>query len=298
MRRGIKGNRLLFVPFLVEVYMKIYKVISIDAEKIWGAKKINKKVIGEVIKFEVNNQQSNYIEDDSKNIYSLYQLYISPQKEEFFGKKYLRRKQFPFLIKYIYSSKKLSLQAHPKGKKETWLFLKDNSKILLGLNKSIKKKNLNLDAILSNSNIITCNKYDFAAVNPGTIHSILENNIVCEVQNNYDVTYRYFDWDNNRELTQKEFVENARFSKFNMRKNIYHNFKRFKSSNFKINKVNIKGEKYFGKKNCCQIVLVLNGNGTINIANKSLKVKKDETYFILPYSDYAIFGNLDILIVF
>lgn len=278
--------------------MKIYKVISIDVEKIWGAKKINKKVIGEVIKFEVNNQQSNYIEDDNKNIYSLYQLYIGPQKEEFFGKKYLRRKQFPFLIKYIYSSKKLSLQVHPKSKKETWLFLKDNSKILLGLNKSIKKKNLNLDAILSNSNIITCNKYDFAVVNPGTIHSILENNVVCEVQNNYDVTYRYFDWDNNRELTQKEFVENARFSKFNMKKYIYHNFKRFKNSNFKINKVNIKGEKYFGKKNCCQIVLVLNGNGTINIANKSLRVKKDETYFILPYSDYTIFGNLDILIVF
>ena len=56
--------------------MKIYKVISIDVEKIWGAKKINKKVIGEVIKFEVNNQQSNYIEDDNKNIYSLYQLYV------------------------------------------------------------------------------------------------------------------------------------------------------------------------------------------------------------------------------
>jgi len=278
--------------------MKIYKVISIDVEKIWGAKKINKKVIGEVIKFEVNNQQSNYIEDDNKNIYSLYQLYIGPQKEEFFGKKYLRRKQFPFLIKYIYSSKKLSLQVHPKSKKETWLFLKDNSKILLGLNKSIKKRNLNLDTILSNSNIITYNKYDFAVVNPSTIHSILENNVVCEVQNNYDVTYRYFDWDNNRELTQKEFVENARFSKFNMKKNIYHNFKRFKSSNFKINKVNIKGEKYFGKKNCCQIVLVLNGNGTINTANKSLRVKKDETYFILPYSDYTIFGNLDILIVF
>lgn len=278
--------------------MKIYKVISIDVEKIWGAKKINKKVIGEVIKFEVNNQQSNYIEDDNKNIYSLYQLYIGPQKEEFFGKKYLRRKQFPFLIKYIYSSKKLSLQVHPKSKKETWLFLKDNSKILLGLNKSIKKRNLNLDTILSNSNIITCNKYDFAVVNPSTIHSILENNVVCEVQNNYDVTYRYFDWDNNRELTQKEFVENARFSKFNMKKNIYHNFKRFKSSNFKINKVNIKGEKYFGKKNCCQIVLVLNGNGTINTVNKSLRVKKDETYFILPYSDYTIFGNLDILIVF
>lgn len=77
--------------------MKIYKVISIDVEKIWGAKKIDKKVIGEVIKFEVNNQQSNYIEDDNENIYSLYQLYISPQKEEFFGKRYLIKKAISFL---------------------------------------------------------------------------------------------------------------------------------------------------------------------------------------------------------
>lgn len=102
--------------------MKIYKVISIDVEKIWGAKKTNKKVIGEVIKFEVNNQQSNYIEDDNKNIYSLYQLYISPQKEEFFGKEYLRRKQFPFLIKYIYSSKNFHYRFILKVKKKHGYF--------------------------------------------------------------------------------------------------------------------------------------------------------------------------------
>lgn len=277
---------------------KIYKIIDINVKKIWGAKKINNKVIGEIIKFEVNNHQSNYMEDSNKNIYSLYQLYVSSKKKKFFGKKYLKEKQFPFLIKYIYSSKRLSLQVHPKGKKETWLFLKDNSKILLGLNNNIKKDSLKLDTLLLNSNIVTCNKYDFAVVNPGTIHSILENNIVCEVQNNYDVTYRYFDWDNNRELTKKEFIENAHFNKFNMKKNIYHNFKRFKSLNFKMHKVNIINKKHFHKKKYCQVVLILNGNGIINIANKSLKAQQDETYFILPYSDYTIFGNLDILIIF
>ena len=31
---------------------------------------------------------------------------------------------------------------------------------------------------------------------------------------------------------------------------------------------------------------------------EDLTTEKDETYFILPYSDYTIFGNLDILIVF
>lgn len=276
---------------------KIYKVISINVEKIWGAKKLEDKVIGEVIKFEVNDKQSNYIEDTDKNIYNLYQLYTSHQKKEFFGKKYLKEKQFPFLIKYIYSSKKLSLQVHPKSKKETWLFLKDNSKVLLGLNKNINKKYLSLDAILTNSNIITCQKYDFAVVNPGTIHSILENNVVCEVQNNYDATYRYFDWDNNRELTKKEFVENAHFNKFNIRKNIYHNFKKFSSLNFKMKKINIKGKKSFRKKNYCQILIVLDGNGTINIANNFQKIQKSETYFILPNTNYTIFGNLNVLII-
>lgn len=277
---------------------KIYKIIDITVEKIWGAKKLDNKTIGEVIKFEVNEQESNYIEDANKNIYSLYQLYIGPQKKVFFGKKYLKEKQFPFLIKYIYSSKKLSLQVHPKEKKETWLFLKDNSKILLGLNKKIKKKNLSLDDLLVNSNIITCKQYDFSVVNPGTIHSILENNVVCEVQNNYDVTYRYFDWDNNRELTKKEFVENAHFNKFNIKKNIYHNFKSFKSSNFKMKKIDIKCKKYFHKKKYCQILLVLDGNGTIKMVNDSLKIQKDETYFILPYSNYTVFGNLKVLIIF
>lgn len=106
-------------------------------------------------------------------------MYSSNQRKNFLGKKYLNEDVIPFMIKYIYSKKKLSLQVHPKEKKETWLFLKDNSKILIGLKNNLKTNQISTDYLLSNTNIVNCNKYDFAIVDPGTIHSILEDNCVC-----------------------------------------------------------------------------------------------------------------------
>ena len=276
---------------------KIYKIIDINIEKIWGLKKIEHKIIGEVIKFEINEKQSNDIVDNQGNIYNLYELYSGKHRKYFFGKHFLNREVVPFMIKYIYSNKKLSLQVHPKEKKETLLFLKDNSKIILGLKNDMRQNQINVDSLLINSNVVNCNKYDFAVVEPGIIHSILENNFVCEIQNNYDVTYRYYDWDNNRSLTTKEFVENANFNKYNLKKNILHNFKKYNSLNFSIKKFSIKKMKKFYKKSDFQILIILDGYGIINTSNESLEVKKDETYFILPKLNYTIFGNLDVLVV-
>lgn len=275
----------------------IYKIIGIDIEKIWGSKKEKNKMIGEVIKFEVNEQQSNDIIDNLGNTYNLYQLYSSVRRKIIFGKKYIRCKQFPFLIKYIYSAKKLSLQVHPREKKETWLFLKNDSKVLIGLNKSIKNNEINLNNILNNSNIETVKKYNFIIVNPGTIHSILENNIVCEIQNNYDATYRYYDWDNHRELTQKEFVENADFKKMNKQKNIIECLRKYTSSKFKIKKIDINGDKKFKNYSNCKVLIVLEGKGLINIDKEKIEINSDEAYFILPNSKFIITGVLDILLI-
>ena len=69
-----------------------------------------------------NEKQSNDIVDNQGNIYNLYELYSGKHRKYFFGKHFLNREVVPFMIKYIYSNKKLSLQVHPKEKKETWLF--------------------------------------------------------------------------------------------------------------------------------------------------------------------------------
>ena len=277
---------------------KVYKIIDINIEKIWGSKKIENKNIGEVVKFEVNENQSNNIVDNQGTKYNLYKLYSSNQRKNFFGKKYLNEDVIPFMIKYIYSKKKLSLQVHPKEKKETWLFLKNNSKILIGLKNNLKTNQISTDYLLSNTNIVNCNKYDFAIVDPGTIHSILEDNCVCEIQNNYDVTYRYYDWNNNRELTQKEFVENARFKKFNMGKNIKRKFKKYKSQKFKITKLEIKQIKTLKTTNHFEILIVLEGKGNLIVNDEKLELNQNDTYFILPNAKCTILGSLKILVIY
>ena len=95
----------------------VFKIVDINIEKIWGLKKIDDKIIGEIVKFEINEERSNIVVDNHGNKYSLYELYSSSKRETYFGQKYTNTEKFPFLIKYIYSAQKLSVQVHPKEKK-------------------------------------------------------------------------------------------------------------------------------------------------------------------------------------
>ncbi len=275
----------------------ILKINDINLEKIWGQKKIDNKIIGEIIKFEINKERSNTVSDNLGNSYNLYELYTGPKKEKIFGEKYLDVDKFPFLIKYIYSSQKLSIQNHPIEKKETWLFLKDNSKILIGLKNKLEKEALSVDKLLNNVNIIDMPKYSFAVIEPGTIHSIFENNAICEVQNNCDVTYRYYDWDNNRKLTREEFIENGDFNKYDLKKNVWHNFKEYKSDKFNMEKIDIINNKIFSKLSYCQVLIVLEGNGILKTSSDTLNLKSEESYLIGANTEYTITGNVSILLV-
>ena len=272
----------------------VYKINDINLEKIWGQKIIDNKTIGEIIKFEINEERSNIVTDIKGNNYSLYDLYNSNKKDIIFGKRYHNVNKFPYLIKFIFSSQKLSVQDHPKEKKETWLFLKDNCKILIGLKEKINKDKINVDYLLKNVNVINMPKYSFAVVEPGTIHSIYEDNAVCEIQNNYDVTYRYYDWDNNRKLTIEEFIQNGDFDKYDLKKNIWNDFKKYKSEKFDIKKYSIKRKKKILKKDCCQVLIILEGNA---ILNNKINISSDEAYLISANTEIEISGNVEILLI-
>jgi mannose-6-phosphate isomerase len=275
----------------------VYKINDINLEKIWGQKIIDNKTIGEIIKFEINEERSNIVTDIKGNNYSLYDLYNSNKKDIIFGKRYHNVNKFPYLIKFIFSSQKLSVQDHPKEKKETWLFLKDNCKILIGLKEKINKDKINVDYLLKNVNVINMPKYSFAVVEPGTIHSIYEDNAVCEIQNNYDVTYRYYDWDNNRKLTQEEFIDSATFDKFDVEKNTWREFSSYNSANFDMQKYSIKGEIGFSKVDYCQIIIVLEGTGLLKVGDESIEINSEESLLIIPNIDYSISGDLNILVI-
>ena len=273
-----------------------YKIADINIDKVWGSIVINEKTIGEVIKFEVNSNRSNNIEDSQGNVYNLYELYDSPNRVLFFGVRYLNVDTFPFLVKYIYAQKRLSIQVHPEEKEECWLFLKEG-KVLLGLNSSISKNDIMVDKLLDKANILKVNKYGFAIVHPHTIHSIYEDNVICEVQNNYDMTYRFYDWDNNRKLSKELFIEQASFDKYDLGENIIENFQSYHSSNYSIKKLSNIGNMNYKSNDSFQLLIVLEGSGTIKSNTDSMIIEKDTAYFIIPNTEFSIAGNVDFLLI-
>lgn len=118
---------------------------------------------------------------------------------------------FPVLVKVIDCGEKLSVQVHPddkaakkaglkSGKTEFWYILGAEKKswLLLGFKRRISSGEA---AKLAEAGFITavlkrCNtkKGEGYFVPAGTVHSLGPSNLVLEIQQNSDVTYRLYDW--------------------------------------------------------------------------------------------------------
>jgi len=131
--------------------------------------------------------------------------------------------EFPLLIKMIEAHEDLSIQVHPSdevakkrhkayGKTEMWYILesRNDAKIYSGFNEKCDKpvylealKNGNPDKLL---NVEKSNPGDVFFIPAGRIHSIGKGNLLIEIQETSDITYRIFDWNrkdsngNGREL--------------------------------------------------------------------------------------------------
>jgi len=120
---------------------------------------------------------------------------------------------FPLLIKFLDIKDKLSVQVHPSaeyasnnnmvsGKFESWYILdaSDDAAIILGKNNQItdedfgiKIRNKNISNLF---NIVDVKKGDFIDINPGLLHGTIKGEILlCEIQQNSDITYRLYDFD-------------------------------------------------------------------------------------------------------
>ena len=132
-------------------------------------------------------------------------------KQFVFGNSCKHLDRFPILVKFIDANDKLSIQVHPQdsyailnendlGKTELWYVLdcKPDSKLIYGTKNNIKKEdfrkaieNNDLEDYINYQNI---SKGDVIFIPSGTLHAILEGIVICEIQQNSDVTYRVYDW--------------------------------------------------------------------------------------------------------
>ncbi len=119
--------------------------------------------------------------------------------------------ELPILIKLIDAADNLSVQVHPSnkearewendnGKTEMWYVIEadDDAKIIYGTKQDITKEELK-NAIESNKatellNTVSSKKGDIFFVEAGTIHAIGKGNLIAEIQQNSNVTYRLYDY--------------------------------------------------------------------------------------------------------
>lgn len=126
------------------------------------------------------------------------------------GPDWSAEKPFPILVKWLDCRERLSLQVHPpasvagelKGepKTENW-YIADtapDSKLIVGLKKGVTREQF--EQAFATNTLEDCvhsfrvKEGDSILVRSGQIHAIDAGNLILEIQQNSDTTYRVYDW--------------------------------------------------------------------------------------------------------
>ncbi len=203
--------------------MKPYpiKFEPILKERIWGGEKLtkhynknsSKKNIGESweisgVKGDLSMVSTGYLKGLSiVDIIKKYKhLAVGAQNYDIY------RDDFPILIKYLDAKTPLSIQVHPNdeiaksqhqsfGKNEMWYVMdgEKDSELIVGFHQSVDLQKYN-EALVNNDvlkllNVEKTTKGDTYMIPAGRIHAIGAGNVIAEIQQTSDVTYRIFDYD-------------------------------------------------------------------------------------------------------
>lgn len=127
------------------------------------------------------------------------------------------------LVKYIFTSEKLSVQVHPSdeqapghGKEECWLVIDADPGAMIGIGFADEVGAATMRAAAIDGSIealmiwYSVRPGDFFYIPAGTVHAIGAGISLIEIQQNSDVTYRLYDYGRPRELRLEDGLAVAR----------------------------------------------------------------------------------------
>lgn len=164
---------------------------------------------------------------------------IENHTQDMLGSGYSGSERFPLLIKILDAQEKLSLQVHPpqeiatslggEPKTEMW-YIADatpEASLFVGLKKGITPERFARD--IEHSRVADCfheirvKKGDSMFLPSGRVHALGAGNVIFEIQQNSDTTYRVYDWDrrnpdgSTRELHVEKSLKSIDFNDFEPR---------------------------------------------------------------------------------
>lgn len=206
--------------------MKLYPMIfsSVFKEKIWGGRALQDilgkelpqidTLYGESWEASAHPNGLGIIlngEYKGKTLPELLEKHAELILGEKISKKY--GTTFPLLLKFLDINDKLSIQVHPDdiysipveksfGKAECWYVISasPDAKLIMGMKQGLTAKEYTEKAEKNDFTEmfeeISVKSGDLVVIKPGMVHASLEGSIlICELQQNSDITYRIYDFD-------------------------------------------------------------------------------------------------------
>ena len=220
---------------------------------------------------------------------------------------------FPVLIKFIDAAQNLSVQVHPSdeyalknenslGKTEMWYIVEaeEGAGLYLGFNQDVTKEEYE-KAVQENRLTDYLNFYKVQAgesyfIPSGTIHAIAKGCLICEIQQNSNVTYRVYDYgrrDKNgkeRELHIDKALKVTNLSKHTLMPPMGDTLGA--SKYFSVRKLTVQDEVLQTDGKTFQCLTCVRGQGEI----EGQRISKGDSFFVsADYGKYHLKGNMEII---
>lgn len=187
-------------------------------ERVWGGRALESALgralpaaapIGESWEIVDRREAQSIVEGGPCNGQSLRSV-LAKHTAHFMGPRWPAEKPFPILVKWLDCRERLSLQVHPpasvaselKGepKTENWYIAHSvpGAELIVGLKHGVTRAQF--EAAIKDGTLEACvHHFNVAAgdsilVHSGQVHAIDAGNLILEIQQNSDTTYRVYDW--------------------------------------------------------------------------------------------------------
>lgn len=197
--------------------MSIITFKPLYQERVWGGRNLESQLgrdlplgtIGESWEIVDRPEAESVIESGAWKGLTLQQA-LERDGKAIMGPQWPEGKRFPILVKWLDCKERLSLQVHPpksvatklggEPKTEHWYIAsaQPDAGLLVGLKKGVSRSDfenaLKNDTLEKLVHRVISHKGDSIFVPSGRIHAIDGGNLILEIQQNSDTTYRVYDW--------------------------------------------------------------------------------------------------------
>jgi mannose-6-phosphate isomerase len=225
--------------------MEAIRFAPLYMERVWGGREFaarlgrelpGRQPVGESWEVVDRAEAQSVVTDGPLAGKTLHDLWTNHRAEVFGPRHTDAGPRFPLLCKLLDARERLSVQVHPPAavasrlggepKTEVWYFLAcdPGSRIYAGLKNGVTRGSF--ENALQDGNVEEClhvlptHAGDSIFIPSGRLHAIGEGNLIVEIQQNSDTTYRVFDWNRvgldgkPRELHVGESMESTDFADF------------------------------------------------------------------------------------